>query len=280
MNPATLYVTDLDGTLLNNGSMVSPRSADILADLSASGAMITVATARTPATVVPLLEGTGLSLPYIVMTGAATFSAATMTYGDIHLLPPADVTHALSVMNQEGVNPFVYGFDGDDPSGLTVWHTPEMTPWERDFYEERRDLPLKRFRFSGPCNPHSVPLLFATSTAPALQAVADRLRPTGRYSISLYPDIFRQGMMLMELFAPNVSKAAAIAAMARRVRANRIVAFGDNLNDLPMLRLADVAVAVANAHPAVRAAAHIVIGPNYDDSVPRFILDDQPTDIR
>ena len=88
MNPSTLYVTDLDGTLLNNGSMVSDRSAAILADLGADGALITVATARTPATVVPLMAGTGLTLPYIVMTGAATFSAATMTYGDIRLLPP------------------------------------------------------------------------------------------------------------------------------------------------------------------------------------------------
>lgn len=276
MNPSTLYVTDLDGTLLNNGSMVSDRSAAILADLAADGALITVATARTPATVVPLMAGTGLTLPYIVMTGAATFSAATMTYGDIRLLPPADVTFALDAFNRAGVNPFVYGFDNDSPSTLTVWHHPHLTPCERDFYLERRNLPLKHFRFTGPCNPHSVPLLFATATATALQAVADTLAPTGRYSISLYPDIFRQGMMLIEIFAPNVSKAAAISAMARRLDVNRIVAFGDNLNDLPMLRLADVAVAVANAHPLVKREAHIIIGPNFDDSVPRFISQDNP----
>ena len=56
--------------------------------------------------------------------------------------------------------------------------------------------------------------------------------------------------------------------------ATRVVAFGDNLNDLPMLAAADLAVAVENALPQVRQAADIVIGPNTADSVARFILSD------
>ena len=56
--------------------------------------------------------------------------------------------------------------------------------------------------------------------------------------------------------------------------ADRLVVFGDSLNDLPMLAVADVAVAVANALPEVREAADIVIEPNYTDSVARFIASD------
>ncbi len=41
-----------------------------------------------------------------------------------------------------------------------------------------------------------------------------------------------------------------------------------------MLKSADLAVAVANCVDEVRAVADIVIGPNTDDSVARFILDD------
>ena len=61
-------------------------------------------------------------------------------------------------------------------------------------------------------------------------------------------------------------------ALARQLGADRIVAFGDNINDLPMMHEADLAVAVANARDKVKDAAHIVIGPNTDDSVARFIL--------
>lgn len=62
---------------------------------------------------------------------------------------------------------------------------------------------------------------------------------------------------------------------AARTGARRIVVFGDNLNDLPMMRVADVAVAVGNALPAVKEEASIVTGPNTADSVARFIIDDK-----
>ncbi|MDE7150670.1 MAG: HAD family hydrolase, partial [Candidatus Amulumruptor sp.] len=45
-------------------------------------------------------------------------------------------------------------------------------------------------------------------------------------------------------------------------------------NDLAMLSVADTAVAMANATDDVKAAAHIVIGPNTESSVARFIADD------
>ncbi len=51
-----LFVTDLDGTLLNRDSRVSDESARIISMLSRRGVMITVATARTPATVDTLLK--------------------------------------------------------------------------------------------------------------------------------------------------------------------------------------------------------------------------------
>ncbi|MDE5554439.1 MAG: HAD hydrolase family protein, partial [Muribaculaceae bacterium] len=61
----------MDGTLLGGDSMVSSETAAIISDLTRRGALITVATARTPATVVPLLADTLTTPPAIVMTGAA-----------------------------------------------------------------------------------------------------------------------------------------------------------------------------------------------------------------
>lgn len=80
--------------------------------------------------------------------------------------------------------------------------------------------------------------------------------------------------MILEVYGVGVSKANAISHLMESTGAERLVAFGDNLNDLPMLDIADVAVAVANAHPRVKESADIVIGPNFDDSVARFILHD------
>ena len=56
MKKKTLYVTDLDGTLLGGDSRISNASAEMLTRLADAGVMFTAATARTPATVQPLMR--------------------------------------------------------------------------------------------------------------------------------------------------------------------------------------------------------------------------------
>lgn len=272
MKTPTLYVSDMDGTLLNNGSYVSDLSAHIISELTAEGALITVATARTPATVVPLMEMCDTALPYIVMTGAATFSRETMSYGNLHTMTAEDAANALALFSRSGLRPFVYTFD--DNGLLTVWHESEMDRVERDFYEARSHLKLKHFTFEHRDETADVALMFGTGPTELAREAAERFKADGRFSVSCYPDIFNRGISLIEVFSAGVSKASAILEMARRHGCGRIVAFGDNKNDLPMFEVADVAVAVSNANPSVLERADVVIGPNYDDSVARFMADD------
>lgn len=81
-------------------------------------------------------------------------------------------------------------------------------------------------------------------------------------------------MAHLEIFAPGVSKASAITRLKELTGADRVVVFGDNLNDLPMFEIADVAVAVDNAFDEAKAKADIIIGPNAEDSVAKFIRED------
>ena len=65
----TLYVSDLDGTLLNEKSRISALTARTLNRLIDNGICFTIATARTPATVVKLMNEVRLNLPVVLMTG-------------------------------------------------------------------------------------------------------------------------------------------------------------------------------------------------------------------
>jgi hypothetical protein len=69
---------------------------------------------------------------------------------------------------------------------------------------------------------------------------------------------------LLEISAAGVSKATALTRLCQERGIDRtdVVAFGDMPNDLPMLAWAGHAVAVANAHPDVRAAADEVTASN------------------
>lgn len=267
-----LFVTDMDGTLLNEHSKVSPVSAKIISDLSRQGALITVATARTPATVEPLLEDTYTSLPAIVMTGAAMWDRNNRSYVNTHPIDGDADRKLLAVMRSEGIEPFVYTFFDGDPL-LHVFRNSPLSDNDIRFMDERRVSGLKEFHIDRPMpeGGHTM-LLFAMGPRERIFAAADKIRALRICSVSAFTDIFGEDTGILELFAPGVSKASAVQALKSQTGADRLIVYGDNLNDLPMMAVADESVAVANALPEVKAAATRVIGPNTADAVARDIM--------
>ena len=82
MPPKTLYVTDLDGTLLDSDIKVPDAAVDMINRAIDSGALFTVATARTPGTLYRLLRDIRLNLPVIAMTGVTLWHPDTGCYSD------------------------------------------------------------------------------------------------------------------------------------------------------------------------------------------------------
>jgi hydroxymethylpyrimidine pyrophosphatase-like HAD family hydrolase len=108
--------------------------------------------------------------------------------------------------------------------------------------------------------------LLAWSAAPVTDAVLDvvgRALPAGTAVT------YSGGAGMLEVHAAGVSKVVTLSALCAGwgVPAAQVAAFGDMPNDLPMLRWAGRAVAVANAHPSVLAIAHEVTASNDDDGV-------------
>jgi len=272
----SLYITDLDGTLLDDSGHVSARSAAIITDLSRRGVAISVATARTPATVEPLLCDTYTTADLVVMTGSTLWSRAHHCFEDMQLIPERDVRLMLGVFAEAGATPFCYV--RRDDSHLDVYHAgKELNAAEQRFVDERSNLRLKTFHLRESCPADAcgrVALFFGMGAKDMIVGTAERLREESECYISYYKDTYTPDLWLLEIFAPGVSKAAGIERLRRRIRADRLVVFGDNLNDIPMMRMADVAVAVGNALPEVKAVADVVTGTNNEDAVARFIAVD------
>ena len=273
----TLYVTDMDGTLLGADSRVSAYSAKLISRLSTEGALITVATARTPATVQILLADTYMRLPAIVITGAALWDRERLKYINPILTLPETSAKIFNLCHKYGINPFRYTLN--DSGEMLVYHNGTMSRQDKGFIDDRLNLGLKNFVLDNETGLEAelqrTILHFAMGERERVFALANELRTTANCSVSCYTDNF-EGVetALIEVFAPNVSKAAAVKRLATEVGAERIVVFGDNLNDTPMMRIADVAVAVGNAHPEVKAIAHHIIGANTTDAVAHFIEQD------
>lgn len=274
----TLYVSDLDGTLLSTDSRVTPESAAILSGLHREGALFTVATARTPATVEPLLRDTLTVDMAVVMTGASLWDRRHKAYADTLFIEPGTCRFISDTMTAHGLQPFVYTLGND--AILHAYHNGPLSPMDSKFIADRSNLKLKQFHIDNPRAASGVMdntvLFFAMGSSdrvfPAAKVLEENLAyPT---SVSAYVDIWGNDVAIVEVKAPGTSKAESVAQLKRRYNADRLVVFGDNLNDLSMMEIADIAVAVGNAVDAVKERADIVIGPNSTDSVARFVYDD------
>lgn len=267
----TLFVSDMDGTLLDDRSRVSATSAALLREAVAGGALFTVATARTHATAVPLLSDVPLRLPVIVMAGAAMYDTATRRFSNVSAFAGDDLAQLYELYRRHSVNPLVYRLRDNL---LHVHHCGALTPAETTFINERLDT-VKRFHLNDndyESTDGDTLILYSMDNYDRLTALHRALDESGLCRAFLSRDLFDNELGELEVYALATSKAAAIARLAQMTGAARTVVYGDNLNDIDMMRKADVAIAVENALPEVKAVATRIIGPNTDDSVAKSIL--------
>lgn len=268
-----LFVSDLDGTLLSDNARMSSITARIISELSHEGALISVATARTPATVDPILAHTFTTIPAIVITGAAMWNRMYRRYENVRMIPTDAATTAISACRNAGIKPFIYTLGHGNV--LHVYHNGGLSNKEEKFVYDRRGLPLKRFHLDEPAGEkgsfESTLLVLAMGDVDAVFALAEALGTDKRLSISAYQDSYNRSTGIIEIFGENVSKASAVLHLKEMTGATCLTVFGDNLNDLSMMAVADTSVATANAVDQVKEAADIVIGSNNDDSVARYI---------
>lgn len=278
--PSTLFVSDLDGTLLGADSRLSRRSIDLLNESIAEGTLFSIATARTPATVGRLLADVDCRVPLIVMTGAAIWDRRANRYVHACFHRPDTARRLLATYREHGLSTFIYTL-GED-SIIHIYHAGGLSEAERKFMEERADTPYKKFHIpEDGCSQipeeclKMVLLFYSMRPTAEVVPVHDAIKDCGDLRAVFYHDIFGEEIAIMEVFSPEASKANAVRILAGMVGAARIVAYGDNVNDLPILEIADDAVAVENAVEEVKTVAHRVIGPNTEDSVARDIKNQQ-----
>ena len=75
-----LYISDLDGTLLNNQMCLSDETISILNKLIGEGLNFSFATARSIDSVEKIIKPLNLNLPYIIYNGVAVYDPVNKNY--------------------------------------------------------------------------------------------------------------------------------------------------------------------------------------------------------
>ena len=275
----TLYVSDLDGTLMQPGAYLSDTTVNLLNRSIADGKLFTIATARTPATVAGIIKDVDMNLPGIVMTGASIWDSKLNHYSEMKYIGEQAARDLVDAYHDAEFPIFLFTLEDEL---INIYHIGgKLNELEQQFMAERIDSPFKLFHVSPdgreilPDRFDKVILFYGMQPNAMAERALDRTLLVPNARPQLYHDLYGPEIGIVDAFSPEATKANAVLSMKRRTGADRVVAFGDNLNDIPMLQVADVAVAVENALPEVKEIADIVIGPNTEDSVARFIADDK-----
>ena len=255
-----LFATDLDGTLLRRDGTVSDRTRAALAAVEASGRTLVLVTGRPPRWMPPVVEETGHTGLALCANGAVVYDLATEQVVQEHLIDPQVGVKVVTAI-REALPDVTFAVERSHARGLAREEAYALgyAPRGEVLVAEVDDLLAE-----------PVTKLLARHDDMDPDEMLARVREVVGDLVEVTHSSTRG---LMEISASGVSKAVALSRLADElgVPADEVVAFGDMPNDLPMLGWAGHAVAVANAHPDVLAAADEITASNDDDGVARVI---------
>lgn len=263
----TLYISDLDGTLLDSSASVSENTVKLLNDIIRSGGYFSFATARTAVTAVPITRRININVPVVLMNGVCVYDTASQEYVRIESIPEHSFEKMNNILRQFSLSGFLFTIENGI---LETWYENLDSENARRFYEERTQKFGKKFMKTDDfmnCADRNAVYFSVTDRKEILDPVFSLLKETDGIHIDYYRDVYNNDFWYMEISSSEASKYNAVKFIRHKYGFDRITGFGDNLNDLPLFRACDETYAVANARDEVKDAADGVILSNTDDGV-------------
>ena len=262
-----LVALDLDGTLIGEDLVVSPRVRETVATAQASGIAVTIVTGRMFAAARPFARVLGIAGPIVCYQGAAIFEVASG-----------------ATLRQIPVRPDV----ARDTLGWAAAHGVHAQCYADDtLYVDEINRFSKRYTDLARVEPVLVPSLRAAfAERPTVKVVlVDDPERAGQHLVALQAllgeraYITRSHVDFVEVIDPSVNKGEALAFIARRfgVPLDETLAIGDAWNDVPLLDAAAVGVAMGSGPPELlEHADHVVADVAHDgvaEALERYVPD-------
>ncbi len=264
----TLYLSDLDGTLLRSDQRTSAYTNETINQLVSKGMVFSYATARSFHTARKVTSGLNARIPLIVYNGAFIIDNATQALLLCNLFSAQAAEEILNDLVAADVSPIVYCLDDRE---RFVYNAHRINRDTMEFVASRkgdpRDTPVdadvllhRRGTFYFTC----------IDTFEKLNPLFTRYKDlfTCVFSMDIY-----SGAQWLEIMPRAATKAHAARQLAKLLGCERIVSFGDAVNDISLFDASDECYAVANAAEALKSRATGVISCNDEDGVAHWLSD-------
>ena len=251
--PYRLLVVDIDGTLLGKGRIISAEDREALARVCDLGVQVSLSTGRVTRACLGILNQLSLDGYHIFFDGALVASPERGEEVYVEPLSPAVLKEAIGYAHLEDIPLELYSatqYFAERENWSTQAHRlffglePTLVDFNELWERERiikgglvalsREEAEKVNRF---CERFDGSLHFSWARTPA------------------YP-----GVGFINVLAPGVSKGRALEALASYlgIPLAEVMAIGDGINDIPLLSVAGLAIAMGNASDEVKAVADYV----------------------
>lgn len=250
---------DADGTICSFDSRIDPRTTEVVRRIEALGVTIVIATGRRWPTAMRVVEPLGAGEYLIQSNGAAVRRIATKEVLHSRYIPKQTGIEVMEVLRSHGVT--------------GVWFdTPGRTPLLYVYGEIAGNPPLELYASANPTA--FVPLDSFDSVGDAMVIVAFGQEAAARDAVATIERELsdrvrvilwmseRLGGLIPEILAEGASKGSCLSWLAGElgIPQERVLAIGDDVNDVEMIRWAGTGAAMGNATPATKESADLIIG--------------------
>lgn len=274
--PFKYLFCDMDGTLLNSKTRVTASTARALQAAKERGVTIVIATGKARPAAMAALEPVGLLGPggVVSLQSPGVFLQGLMVYGT-----EGRVIHSALLREDVCIEGYQFaeehrvalvGFSGD--RCVTLADHPKVRDLHAIYYEPKAEvLPSIEELLSQA--PMSKLLFYDTA-----EGVKDFIRPHWALAVGGRATITQAMPDMLEILPHGASKGAGVKILLDHlgVQPEEVMAIGDGENDIEMLQLAGMGVAMANGTARTLAVADATVASNDDDgvveAVERFIL--------
>ena len=261
----TLYVSDLDGTLMRNNERLSEYTVRTLNELLRQGLPFTFATARSIESARVITGELEIKLPVITRNGAVLADNTTGRHIQKSVFTKEEVELLKQMLPELPSCGFVSCFLDDIMirTYMPADHTEGLQGYI-DYYKNDPTMRKADDLDSMFCGiPGYVTMI---GEKDRIAPVYEKARGYKGWESLFQKDTYRDEYWL-EICPRNCTKAKSILKLKEEIGFNRLVVFGDSLNDISMFEIADESFAVANARDELKKIATHIIGSNEEDSV-------------
>ena len=262
----TLYVSDLDGTLLRSDETTSKYTNEIINSLTERGMIFSYATARSLVTAKKVTKGLTAKIPLIVYNGAFVIDNISEKLLIENYFENA-VESLLEDLFHNEVYPIVYAFINDEEKFSFV---PELcTKGMNVFINSRKgDIRTNAVKTVNDLKSGKIFYITCIDEPQKLEPLYKKYQHD--FHCIYQEDIYSKEQWL-EIMPKETSKSNAIKHLQALMRCERLVVFGDGKNDIDMFLLANEGYAVQNAHDDLKKYATAIIPSNDNDGVAKWL---------